>query len=173
MKVKNGLTYEKDGWKYISVKDEPKERGYAYGYLCAKDFKEIQKMLEFFMYESFGKKWEYFIEEINIEFHFNFPEYIPEVKINNQAHRNIFLTIKEALQNTIKHSQASIVKLNIEINNETNDRNSKKNNVIDGSDDSKINKMKSSLQYKYRIRVMKIVNRYVADIIIIIIHRDT
>ena len=59
-----------------------------------------------------------------------------------------------------------------EINNETNDRNSKKNNVIDGSDDSKINKMKSSLQYKYRIRVMKIVNRYVADIIIIIIYRD-
>ena len=59
-----------------------------------------------------------------------------------------------------------------EINNETNDRNSKKNNVIDSSDDSKINKMKSSLQYKYRIRVMKIVNRYVADIIIIIIYRD-
>ena len=60
----------------------------------------------------------------------------------------------------------------IEINNETNDRNSKKSNVIDSNDDSKINKMKSSLQYKYRIRVMKIVNRYVADIIIIIIYRD-
>ena len=56
----------------------------------------------------------------------------------------------------------------IEINNETNDRNSKKINVIDSNDDSKINKMKSSLQYKYHIRVMKIVNRYVADIIIII-----
>jgi len=61
----------------------------------------------------------------------------------------------------------------IEINNVTNDRNSKKSNVIDSNDDSKINKMKSSLQYKYRIRVMKIVNRYVADIIIIIIiYRD-
>jgi len=60
----------------------------------------------------------------------------------------------------------------IEINNVTNDRNSKKINVIDSNDDSKINKMKSSLQYKYRIRVMKIVNRYVADIIIIIIYRD-
>ena len=68
MNIKNGLMYEKDGWKYISVKGEPKERGYAYGYLCAKDFKEIQKMLEFFMYESYGKKWEYFIEEINIDF---------------------------------------------------------------------------------------------------------
>jgi len=60
-----------------------------------------------------------YIEEINIEFHFNFPEHIPEVKINNQAHRNIFLTIKEALQNSIKHSQASIVELSIEIKNET------------------------------------------------------
>ena len=60
----------------------------------------------------------------------------------------------------------------IEINNVTNDRNSKKINVVDSNDDSKINKMKSSLQYKYRIRVMKVVNRYVADIIIIIIYRD-
>ena len=68
MKIKNGLMYEKDGWKYISVKGEPKERGYAYGYLCAKEFKEIQKMLEFVMYESYGKKWEYFIKEINFDF---------------------------------------------------------------------------------------------------------
>ena len=37
MKIENGLMYEKDGWKYISVKGEPKERGYAYGFLCAKD----------------------------------------------------------------------------------------------------------------------------------------
>ena len=84
MKIKNGLMYEKDGWKYISVKGEPKERGYAYGYLCAKDFKEIQKMLNFFMYESYGKKWEYFIEEINIDFKemtkTEFPEFYEEME---------------------------------------------------------------------------------------------
>jgi hypothetical protein len=84
MKIKNGLMYEKDGWKYISVKGEPKERGYAYGYLCANDFKEIQKMLKFFMYESFGKKWEYFIEEINIDFKemtkTEFPEFYEEME---------------------------------------------------------------------------------------------
>ena len=76
--------YEKDGWKYISIKGEPKERGYAYGYLCAKDFKEIQKMLSFFMYESYGKKWEYFIEEINIDFKemtkSEFPEFYEEME---------------------------------------------------------------------------------------------
>ena len=43
-KIKNGLSYDKNGWKYISIKGEPKERGYAYGYLCANDFKEIQKI---------------------------------------------------------------------------------------------------------------------------------
>jgi len=84
MKIKNGVMYEKDGWKYISVKGDPKERGYAYGYLCANDFKEIQKMLKFFMYESFGKKWEYFIEEINIDFKemtkTEFPEFYEEME---------------------------------------------------------------------------------------------
>jgi hypothetical protein len=68
MKIKNGFTYEKDGWKYISIKGDPKERGYAYGYLCATDFKKIQSMLDFWIYESYGKKWEYFIKEINNDF---------------------------------------------------------------------------------------------------------
>jgi hypothetical protein len=67
-KIKNGLSYEKNGWKYISIKGEPKERGYAYGYLCANNFKEIQKMLKFFMMESFGMEWEYFITEISNDF---------------------------------------------------------------------------------------------------------
>ena len=68
MKIKNGFTYEKDGWKYISVKGDPKERGYAYGYLCAQEFKKIQSMLDFWMYESYGKKWDFFIKEINDDF---------------------------------------------------------------------------------------------------------
>ena len=48
-KIKNGLSYQKNGWKYVSIKGKPKERGYAYGYLCADDFKEIQKTLIFLM----------------------------------------------------------------------------------------------------------------------------
>jgi hypothetical protein len=68
MKIKNGLRYEKDGWIYISVKGEPHERGYAFGNLCAPEFKKIQEMLHFNMYESYGKKWDFFIEEINKDF---------------------------------------------------------------------------------------------------------
>jgi hypothetical protein len=67
-KIKNGTSYQKNGWKYISIKGKPKERGYAYGYLCAEDFKEIQKMLKFLMFEAYGMKWEYFIDEISRDF---------------------------------------------------------------------------------------------------------
>ena len=67
-KIKNGLSYQKNGWKYISIKGEPKERGYAYGYLCANDFKEIQQTLKFLMMEAYGVEWEYFIKEISLDF---------------------------------------------------------------------------------------------------------
>jgi hypothetical protein len=48
-KVKNGISYELNGWLYISIKGDAKERGYAYGFLCANEFKKIQAMLHFFM----------------------------------------------------------------------------------------------------------------------------
>ena len=67
-KVKNGISYDKNGWKYVSIKGSPKERGYAYGFLCADEFKEIQKMLAFLMFESFGQTWDYFIKEVNDDF---------------------------------------------------------------------------------------------------------
>jgi hypothetical protein len=67
-KIKNGISYEKNGWKYISIKGKPKERGYAYGYLCANDFKEIQKILKFLMFESYGIEWDHFIKEIANDF---------------------------------------------------------------------------------------------------------
>ena len=68
MKVKNGLSHDKNGWKYISIKGKPKERGYAYGYLCADMFKEIQIMLKFISMEAYGVTWEYFIIQINKDF---------------------------------------------------------------------------------------------------------
>jgi len=67
-KIKNGISYDKNGWKYISIKGAPKERGYAYGYLCAKEFKEIQNLLNFLIMETYGMPWEYFIKEINDDF---------------------------------------------------------------------------------------------------------
>ena len=67
-KIKNGMSYESNGWKYISIHGKPKERGYAYGYLCAKDFKEIQTMLKFLMMEAYGQTWEFFIDKVSHDF---------------------------------------------------------------------------------------------------------
>ena len=67
-KIKNGMSYEKNGWKYISIKGQPKERGYAYGYLCANDFKEIQKMLGFLIMETYGVTWDYIIKCVSEDF---------------------------------------------------------------------------------------------------------
>lgn len=64
-KINNGFSYDKNGWKYIYISGDPKERGYAYGYLCAKEFKEIQNMLNWYMFESYGYDWNYFIEKVN------------------------------------------------------------------------------------------------------------
>ena len=67
-KIKNGLSFEKNGWKYISIKGKPKERGFAYGYLCAGYFKEIQKTLHFLMFESYAETWDYFVKQVNLDF---------------------------------------------------------------------------------------------------------
>jgi len=61
-KIKNGTSHKINGWTYISIKGSPKERGYAYGYLIAEDFKKIQEMLQFNIYNEFGKTWDFFIE---------------------------------------------------------------------------------------------------------------
>ena len=60
--IKNGISYEKNGWLYISVKGRPRERGYAYGYFCAPEFKKIQKMLRFMCDHEIGESWDFFID---------------------------------------------------------------------------------------------------------------
>ena len=67
-KVKNGHSHDQNGWKYISIHGEPKERGHAYGLLCAKEFTDIQRTLKFNILQSFGYEWSYFIKEINKDF---------------------------------------------------------------------------------------------------------
>ena len=84
MKIKNGMAYEKNGWKYVSISGKPKERGYAYGYLCASEFKEIQNTLKFLMMESYGMPWEFFIEKVSSDFKkmtgTDFPELYEEME---------------------------------------------------------------------------------------------
>ena len=63
----NGASCEINGWKYVSIWGEPKERGYAYGAICAKDFEEIQKMLVTIIPIKYGLEWSWFVETIGTE----------------------------------------------------------------------------------------------------------
>lgn len=83
--VKNGFKIEKqEGWTFISIYGSPTERGYAYGYLSAPMFTQIQKTLTFLMMESYGQPWTYFIEKINEGFktmtQTDFPEIYEEME---------------------------------------------------------------------------------------------
>ena len=83
-KHKNGISYDLNGWKYISIYGKPRERGVSYGYFCAEDFKEIQHMLKFLMMEAYGKDWTYFVHEISDGFkeltQKEFPELFEEME---------------------------------------------------------------------------------------------
>ena len=82
--IKNGVYYEKNGWMYISVRGKPKERGYAYGYFCAKEFKKIQEMLKYICYNDIGETWDFFIDATKNFFEEkikkNFPEFYEEIE---------------------------------------------------------------------------------------------
>jgi hypothetical protein len=82
--MKNGASYNMNGWKYISIYGSPKDRGYAYGYMCAVEFKEIQKMLQYNMFQTYAETWEWFIVHVNKSIKEktkkHFPEFYEEMK---------------------------------------------------------------------------------------------
>ena len=77
-KIKNGIRYDLNGWIYVSIKGLPKERGYAYGKLVAKDMEEVKRILDFITYTDFGVKWEFFINAANKYFTPKIQEKFPE-----------------------------------------------------------------------------------------------
>ena len=48
------------------------------------------------------------------------PEHFPVTFVSGEFRRNIYLTVKEALHNIVKHAQASSVHINIAINSKLN-----------------------------------------------------
>jgi signal transduction histidine kinase len=56
-----------------------------------------------------------FFENTSIDCVFHMPAIIPAHEISGEKRRNIFLSVKEALNNVLKHSQSSVVKINITI----------------------------------------------------------
>ena len=64
-KIKNGMRYEKNGWTYLSIEGSAKERGYANGYLMARELREIFKMLDFNFYNDYGYSRIFFSDLVN------------------------------------------------------------------------------------------------------------
>ena len=77
-KVKNGISYETNGWIYVAIKGKAKERGYAYGKLVAYEMKDIQKNLQFTTYFDLGVKWDFFIDAAAKHFKPKIMEKFPE-----------------------------------------------------------------------------------------------
>ncbi len=58
---------------------------------------------------------EYF-DETGIRCTINLPDAIPEMEVNGEIRRNVFLVVKEALNNALKHSNATQVSITFTIN---------------------------------------------------------
>jgi len=56
-----------------------------------------------------------FFENTSIDCYFSMPASIPHREINGEKRRNMFLSVKEALNNVLKHSQSSVVKINVSV----------------------------------------------------------
>ncbi len=56
-----------------------------------------------------------YLDEQNVAFNVDFPEPMPTHKLSSQCRRNLFLIVKEALHNVVKHADATSVSLRLKI----------------------------------------------------------
>lgn len=59
-----------------------------------------------------------YLDDLNIDYHFNTPEQIPDVTVLGKNRRSVFLLVKEALNNIAKHAEADEVNVSITIDDE-------------------------------------------------------
>jgi signal transduction histidine kinase len=57
-----------------------------------------------------------YLDNTSVNCKINTPEEIPEIEMTGDKRRNIFLCVKESLNNILKHSQATEVKMDISVN---------------------------------------------------------
>ena len=58
------------------------------------------------------------LEDNGIGYHFNVPEQVPKSTLGGEKRRNVYLVVKEALHNIVKHAEATEVCVNFAIGNE-------------------------------------------------------
>jgi signal transduction histidine kinase len=55
-----------------------------------------------------------FLQNHSLKYHFDLPEFIPDMHISGEQRRNIYLVIKESLHNIVKHSEATEVTISFQ-----------------------------------------------------------
>ena len=56
------------------------------------------------------------LETADINFNFDFPKHVPEIKLTSEQKRNVLLISKEIIHNIIKHAHATEVSITAQIN---------------------------------------------------------
>ena len=83
MKI-NGARKDINGWIYLSIYGDPYKRGLAHGHLVSHELTQIMKMLEFSLYEEYGRPFAFFCEMSDDLFRphiqANFPEFYTEMR---------------------------------------------------------------------------------------------
>ncbi len=56
-----------------------------------------------------------YFESFDVNFNIDFPEVVPDIRLSNEQRRNLYLVTREALNNAMKHSGATVIILSLEI----------------------------------------------------------
>ncbi|MBK6963261.1 MAG: hypothetical protein IPH20_04795 [Bacteroidales bacterium] len=60
-----------------------------------------------------------YFEPFDVRFDILFPDLVPDIRLSNEQRRNLYLVLREALNNALKHSGATTIALKLEINETT------------------------------------------------------
>ena len=60
-----------------------------------------------------------YYESMDMHFEIYFPDAVPDIKLSNEQRRNLYLVTREALNNAMKHSEATCIQLKLEIQKKT------------------------------------------------------
>ena len=101
--IKNGSRSETNGWIRITVRGNPYERGYANGYLVAPELKNMFRILDFSLMDTYGFSREFFAEVIGelygSKIKENYPEFYEEIRgiKEGAGARNVKLSMDDLL----------------------------------------------------------------------------
>lgn len=102
-KIKNGTRRFENGWIRVTVKGTPYQIGYSNGALLATEMKEIFKMLDFSLFDTYGFDRSFFADVISTLFRSQienrFPEYFEEMKgiTDGVNDRGVKLTLNDII----------------------------------------------------------------------------